>query len=44
MVTIRSQNFEAIRGHDHMRLDSNFAELVIRKIMKQRDWFLFQIK
>ena len=35
MVTIKSQNFEAIRGHDHMRLDANFAEFVIRKIMER---------
>lgn len=35
MVSIRSQNFGAIRGHDHMRLDANFAEFVIRKIMER---------
>lgn len=35
MVTIKSQNFEAIRGHDHMRLDANFAEYVIRKMTER---------
>ena len=36
LVSLKSQNLDALmHGHDHIRLDANFAEFVIKKMVER---------